>query len=208
MQTDKIFISSDGSGMAMALEESDRFCSYAGLTGKSALHVRLLTEEALGLVRGIMGEVHAAFWLESKKKGKRHLCKICVSTKTNIDYSLRQELLSVSSTGENAAAVGIMGKIRDLIEQGLQGYEEASRYQAETGLGLGQYASMGMLETGDMTDAFYWSLDAYREQVSQQGEEAEAAWDELEKSVVAKLADEVRVGILRDRVDLVIEKLV
>ena len=59
-------------------------------------------------------------------------------------------------------------------------------------------------------DSFYWSLDAYKERITEirDAQEAKAAWDELEKSVVYRLADEVQVGIRRIKVELVVEKLV
>ena len=210
MQTDQIKLNSTESDVAQALEEAERFSAYAGLTGKSAIHVRLLTEEALGMVRGILGDFPARFWLESVKKGNQRLCSICITVQTDVDYERRQELLEMSSSGRNAAAVGIVGKIRNIIELGLQGYDEAARYQAEYGMAAANYAVMGMVNPDTSLDAFYWSLDAYREQVSsmEHTQEAEAAWDELEKSVVSRLADEVRVGIRRNRVDLVVEKLV
>lgn len=209
MQTDIIKISSDGQGMAQALEEADRFAAYARLDHKSALHVRLLTEEALGMVRGIVGHFQAHFWLETARKHGERVCRICLKADADVDFDRRQELISVSTSGRNSAAVGIMGKIRELVEIGIQGYDEASRYQAKQGFGMADYASMGMLDPGVVTDAFYWSLDTYREQVSELGqdsEQAEEAWDELEKSVVAKLATEVRVGIRDGQVELIIEK--
>jgi hypothetical protein len=211
MQTDKIKISSNGTGMAQALEECDRFAAYTGLDKRSALHVRLLAEEALGMVRGIVGQFQADFWLETAKKKGKSLCRICVKADAEVDYERRKELLQVSTSGRNSAAVGVMGKIRELIELGLQGYDEASRYQAQQGFGMADYASMGMMEQGVMTDAFYWSLDLYKVQVAEMDKdsaEAEEAWDELEKSVVAKLADEVRVGIRDGQVELNIEKFI
>ena len=50
----------------------------------------------------------------------------------------------------------------------------------------------------EMNEAFYWTLDNYRASVEDEkgtGEEADEDWDELEKSVVANLADDVRIGI-------------
>lgn len=210
MQTDKIKLNSAGTGVAQALEESERFVAYAGLTGKSAIHVRLLTEETLGMVRGMLGDFPARFWLESTKKGEKRLCRICISVNTDVDYDRRQELLSVSSSGQNAAAVGIVGKIREIIELGLQGYDEVARFQAEHGMSTANSASMGMVNPDALTESFFWSLDTYKEQVSEleNTQQAKEAWDELEKSVVSKLADEVRVGIRRGRVELVVEKLV
>ena len=48
-------------------------------------------------------------------------------------------------------------------------------------------------------------MNQFRKSVSGTAEHAEE-WDELEKSVVAKVADEVEVAIYRDRVELIIYK--
>ena len=208
MQTDQIKLNSTENDIAQALEEAERFSAYSGLTGKSAIHVRLLTEEALGMVRGILGDNPAQFWLESVKKGKKRLCRICITVQTDVNPNRRQELLDMSSSGRNAAAVGIVGKIRNIIELGMQGYDEAARFQGDYGVAAANYAVMGMVYPDASLDAFYWSLDTYKEQASklENKREAEKVWDELEKSVVSKLADEVRVGIRRSKVELVVEK--
>jgi hypothetical protein len=160
------------------------------------------------MIRGILGSRSAQFWLETARKRGKNLCRICITVDTDVDNDLRQELLGVSSSGKNSAAVGIVGKIRDIIEIGLQGYDEASRLQSQGGLYGVNYAAMGMVDPDGIADAFYWSLDAYKEQVSdlEESQEAEEAWDELEKSVVSRLADEVRVGIRQGLVELVVEK--
>ena len=206
MQTDQIKLNSTESDISQALAEAERFCVYAGLTGKDATHIRLLTEETLGMVRGILGDFPAVFWIESEKQDNQRLCRICITVQKDVDYEGRQELLEVSSSGRNMAAVGIVGKIRNIIELGLQGYDEAARYQANYGVAAANYAVMGMVSF----DSFYWSLDAYKERITEirDAQEAKAAWDELEKSVVYKLADEVQVGIRRNKVELVVEKLV
>lgn len=206
MQTDQIKLNSTESDIEQALEEAERFCVYTGLTEKSAVHVRLLTEETLGMVRGMIGDYPAKFWLESVKRDDQRFCRICITVQKDVDYERRKELLEVSSSGRNTAATGIVGKIRNIIELGLQGYDEAARYQANYGVAAANYAVMGMVSV----DSFYWSLDTYKERVSQlqDAEVAKVAWDELEKSVVSKLADEVQVGIRRNKVELVVEKQV
>ena len=47
-----------------------------------------------------------------------------------------------------------------------------------------------------------WSLSRYQLQKDAKEEE----WDELEKSVVAKLADDITVGVKNGKVELVIKK--
>ena len=205
MRTDKVELNGTDLGVTEALEESERFCDYAGVSGKAAIHVRLLTEEALGMVRGILGEQSAQFWLESVQGEGKRLCRICITVNTTVNYDLREALLSVSSSGKNAAAVGIVGKIREIIEIGLRGFDDVSRIQTQDGLYGTDFIAMGLMDLNDSAEDCWWSLDNYKEQVSEAPESGEA-WDELEKSVVSRLADEVRVGIRSGRVDLVVEK--
>ena len=47
-----------------------------------------------------------------------------------------------------------------------------------------------------------WSLNSYKEQASGQSEE----WDELEKSIIANLADDVIVGVTGKKVEIVVVK--
>ena len=47
-----------------------------------------------------------------------------------------------------------------------------------------------------------WSLSNYRSGTKEETKE----WDELEKSIIAKLADDVIVGIIGEKVEIVIKK--
>ena len=47
-----------------------------------------------------------------------------------------------------------------------------------------------------------WSLSVYRESARAD----EEAWDELEKSVIANLADDVTVGIIEGKVEIIVIK--
>ena len=51
-----------------------------------------------------------------------------------------------------------------------------------------------------------WSMTAYKNAVEEHREEEPDKWDELEKSITAKLADEVKVFIRGNIVEMVIEK--
>ena len=65
-------------------------------------------------------------------------------------------------------------------------------------------AGNGTTGTGfALQDEAYWSLQAYRKSVS---DEKAEEWDELEKSIIAKLADEVKVWLENDCTKVVIEK--
>ena len=52
-----------------------------------------------------------------------------------------------------------------------------------------------------------WSLLSYKEDVDgSSGEDKDEAWDELEKSIIAKLADDVIVGVLNGKADITVKK--
>lgn len=190
MKTDVIRVASSGSGMEKALEQAEKVALYKGLPRKSALHLRLLTEEAMGLLRSITGDVDGLFWIEDDDETYELHLKVDTMT----DEDQRKKLLSVSSSGKNEAAKGLMGKIRAFFEP------------AE---GIPVMFDMTMADAPGWAD-FTWSLSAYQiqlqEMVEQKRNGADEAWDELEKSVVTHVADDVKVGIRGREVELVIVK--
>lgn len=50
MKTDVITVSSQGVQMASALNLAEKVAAYKELSGKNALHLRLLTEETMGMM--------------------------------------------------------------------------------------------------------------------------------------------------------------
>jgi hypothetical protein len=57
MISDIISITSSGENLSVALDLSRRVAAYGDLTKKNALHLRLLAEEMLSMMRSITGEV-------------------------------------------------------------------------------------------------------------------------------------------------------
>lgn len=202
MVTDTINVSSDGSGREEALLETEKLADYISLGSKQRLRLRLLAEETLGLVAAISKDFTARYRAESLETGK---CIIHLEADADMDYGKRKEFISVSTSGKNEASKGFMGKIRSLFENGLgHGSEELS--------GVPAYMEMGMTGSADMQGAnnimYIWSLENYREGISgssDTGEDAFGAGDELEKSIVASLADDVKVAVSGNKVELTIE---
>ena len=202
MITEKISVSNDGKGIDDALALAQKTAGSMSLNRKETFHLRLLAEEMLGMIRTITGSFTADFWLETE--GRK--CSLHLVGKSDIDYQKRRELLSVSTTGKNIASVGIMDKIRNFIEAGLFGIDESFRLQAEYGAGLVSYGALGIVDSG-MTDALYsWSMQKYKSDVENERANQPEAWDELEKSIIANIADEVQAGVSKDRVELIITK--
>ena len=202
MKSKTISITNTGKGMDEALAAADRTSELLGLSRKDSFHLRLLAEEMMGMVRAITGAFTAEFWIENEGPD----CRLCLLAKSELDYQKRKDILSVSTSGKNTARLGIMEKIRGLIEAGLYGIDESFRLQAEYGTGMFTYGGLGIADAG-MSEAIYsWSMQKYRSDIENSKTENPDAWDELEKSIIANIADEVNVGVRRDSVELIVRK--
>ena len=64
MKTEKIVVSSNGRGMTMALDEVEAFSHSMGFDERSSMRARLLAEETMSMVRAIVEDFEADFWME------------------------------------------------------------------------------------------------------------------------------------------------
>ncbi len=202
MKSDVIHVSSDGSGLEAALEQAESVALFKKLSSKAALHLRLLTEEMLGMLRSVTGDLPADFWIEDRADGLSDKFELHLFTKTFINSDLRQSLLSVSSKGTNAAAKGVMGKIKDLFMRAFEPYDgsEPDYYIS------GWLADDLALTSPGLMGAHVWSFNQYKSTVSASDPVKKEEWDELEKSVISNLADEVEIYIRDGSVEMVIYK--
>ena len=203
MKTDVIEISPTGEGMTEALQQTEKAAAYQELTPKQGLRLRLLAEEMMGMLRTIVGEGQASYWVEAE--GNRFSLHLAMGTRMNAD--LREELLKTSTSGKNAAVQGFMSRIKDIFVQlsepdgeGISPAEYGFSYVDVTSF---EDASLGVTTHGMM---YGWSMKAYKNAVAEHLEEEQDKWDELEKSITAKLADEVKVFIRGNTVEMVVEK--
>ncbi len=201
MESEKILITNKSFELHDALDKIDDYLEDMELGPKDTLHLRLLMEETLGMLSSMAGEYRALLWIERDGDA----CNVKLTAKTDMDIDKKKEILSVSKTGENTLAKGFMGKISDIIENGMLSYENVMKLQQQYGGGYVDYAALG----GNPADRdfFSWSLEQYRGALDEavgNNDAAGHARDELEKSIVAKIADDVIVGVKKDEVELTI----
>lgn len=176
-------------------KESEKVAAYNGLDHKQTLQLRLLCEELDGMLPKIIEDFDGELWFEFYDG----VCEIKVSLKSKaMTIDKKESLISIAKNNKNAAAVGIVGKIRCAIENFLLDEENL---QAISISSRPMSISMGYGECVDY--AYLWSLKQYKNSVSIEQKEA---WDELEKSVIASVADDVTVGVKGKTVDIVITK--
>ena len=202
MKTDVIEISASREGIQAALAETEKAAQYRDLPFKASLRLRLLAEEMMGMLRTIVGEEPASYWVESE--GCRFFLHLVMGVRVNAD--MRDELLRASTSGKNAAVKGFMGRIRDIFTQ-LNEPDANSISPTDYGFSYVDVDSFdGSLGVTTHGMLYGWSMKEYKSAVAEHKEEEADKWDELEKSITAKLADEIKIFIRGNTVEMVIEK--
>ena len=188
------------------LAEVEKVTTYNALEDKKALRLRLLAEELCGMLPGLIQNFSGEFWAENE--GETYELHVELKAE-DMDIDLRDELISVSKSGKNAAAKGVMGKIRAVAETMLLAASdptlpvplpEGEFYDYHGyNMGFGYIDPTIAVETGYM---YSWSLFNYKTAV----EKKEDEYAELERSIVAKLADDIIVGVRGKNVEIVVKK--
>ena len=205
MKSEVFMLNCDAGRMAAARYVTEEFARGLGLGKHESLRLELLTEETLGMVKALVDDFYGQIWFEGE--GKR--CEIHLQATADMNADRREELLSVSSSGRNAAAKGFMAMLKDVVSGAMHSF---GRSMNDYGREVARYGIVNPADVGGFAvDAMVpiWSLQTYRTGLETQrlgDTEADAAWDELEKSIVGKLADDVVVGVKGDRIELVIVK--
>ncbi len=190
--------------LGTVLAEVEKVTTYNGLEDKKALRLRLLAEELCGMLPGLIQNFSGEFWAEND--GDDYELRVELKA-DDMNINLRDELISVSKSGKNAAAKGVMGKIRAVAETMLLAAcdptlsvpcGEFYDYHGYN-MGFGYIDPTIAVETGYV---YSWSLFNYKTAV----EEKEDAYAELERSIVAKLADDIIVGVRGKNVEIVVKK--
>lgn len=202
--TEQIFVNSDDSRNEEVYEQMDSVIDSLKLHKSDALHMKLLFEETVSMVKAITGDFTALVWAERYNDE----CWLRLMGKTKMDIDKKIDLMSVSSTGENAMAVGFMGKIKDIVETGLLTYDGVSKLQQKyNGYGFecdGTALSVGGVNPTSYS-GFVWTMDEYKQDLNtKESPQSEAYWDELEKSIVASIAKNVIVGIEKNQMEMAI----
>ena len=197
MKTDKLWISDAVHRNSDVNEILREFAEENRIEGKNYSHLCLLSEETLGMVNQMLNVYDGQLWLEGTAAG--------------------YEIILEANVHENhdgkkvpfASPEGFMAKVAVMMNCSYM-FENIAEMPEDLAAMLPDYMSYGMRESKELPAwAGRWSLSAYRWQLMKRREEktaARLALEELEKSIVAQLADEVTIGIHGHRIRLVISK--
>lgn len=193
MKTDKLWVNGNIRRNSEVNEILQAFADQAGITGRDFRHMNLLTEETLGMAHQLLKDFDGEIWIETTPAG----------------YDIILEA-DVHGADEDSASTpdappGFMAKIAEMLNCAYM-FESICEMPESLAVTLPDYLSYGIRETGDAPVwTGKWSLSAYRYNLlNHPGSKVNL--DELEKSIVGSLADEVTIGIQGHRIRLVISK--
>ena len=177
------------------LKESEKVAVYNELTHKQTLQLRLICEEIDGMLPNIVDNFKGDFWIEFDEG----VCKVNISLCfEDFTAEKKEELVKIAKNKKNASATGIVGKIRSAIENVfLEGDAFGGDMSVESRYFLTEYYDR-------MDYSCLWSLEQYINTVKKDAKSE--AWDELEKSVIASVADDIIVGVKGKQADIVVVK--
>lgn len=188
MKSNSIRITKNEDNLNQILVETQNAAKSAALNNKQTLRSRLIAEEFLGMLKELSTDFDGEFWIENEGLAFSFVAQIHVNEV--MDLQTKRRFIDVSSAKKNTTK-GIMGKIRDIVENLL--YPENAVYSSS-------FISY-QLETAVLLND-QWRLKRYKDAERNNAE----PWDELEKSIIANLADDVIVSVKGSNVEIVILK--
>ena len=189
MQSNIIKIARDGETLNKILRETQKTAVYAELNAKQTMRTRLIAEELIGMLKELSENFDGDFWID--QENLEFMFYTQISLNENMDMQTKKKFIDISSDKKNASTKGVMGKIRDVVEN--MRYSENALYSADF--------VAHQLETAVLLDDT-WTLSRYKDAQRNSDE----PWDELEKSIIANLADDVIVSVKGNKVEIVIVK--
>lgn len=178
------------------LQESEKFANYNNFTHKQTLQLRLLCEEIDGMLPKIIDDFDGDFWIELEE----NVCKMYVSIEfREFTVEKKEKLIAVSSDKKNAAVKGIVSRICSAIEDY---FLNSDNYNAYDIAANSYYLPSEHWHNGEYYTL--WGLEQYRQSVKEV--ENKEKWDELEKSIIASIADDVIVGVKGRKANIVVIK--
>ena len=154
------------------VKATEQFGSRLKLRPKNVMQLQLISEELIGIVRNIIEDARATFWID----GTGLLCRIHLHMPTSVESAEYQKLISLSTSGKNEAVQNLSGKIW-------------------------QMTMNGILQKKDDEDkkgrSYTWSLREF---------ESTGDTSLLGESILASMANDVKVKVTKKSVELIVIK--
>lgn len=176
----KCIIDSSDDSFILAINEAERYAGSENLSKKTRLRMRLVAEELFSIMRCVKEIYGGTFYIERVEDDDSYM--MCYDADAKVDYRTRAQILKSTDNAEKDIYSGLSGVITKAIDSMMIMSNSAS----------------GKLEKGmdkfikKNNDTYDWSLKEFE---SHNGQNIE-----IGKSVLNKLADEVKISVKRNKI--------
>lgn len=168
-----------------ALNEADTFSKQEGLNDSQANVIRLLSDEMLGMIGGILVTSTGRFWIEHNE------ADFIINLSVETEVGTRAKAI-FDSTSENQAYKGLTGLVKKATDSIAQMFEVSGGADFNVPLSDG----VQVIDDG----AYEWALSKYEE--SCERDEKAEQYDELEIPVIKKFSKDIKISYRNKRVDI------
>ena len=198
MRSDICYLNSKESRAAV-LNEVEKTAQYCGLNHKEQLQLRLLAEELTGMVEGRIGEYEAKFWIEREQM--KYELRLVLNRK--LSETDENSLLKTATTNRGQIPAGMMERIGMFLDNIIKNQERKFEQTASSGITVHGMGNMYAAATQER-EGVRWSLVSYTKEVKKEKEPDKL--EDLERSIIAKLADDIVVRIRGNKAEVIVEK--
>ena len=192
MQSNVCKINKGDTDLSHLLRETEKVALYNELSHKETLSLRLLAEELVSMLPSIVSKFDGEFWITNNGDYYEVCVRIFVE---NMTAATRERLIHVSKSNRNSAVVGVSGRIRAVFDYMSMASDEGV---------ISPAGKFGMSTNIDFSKI--WSMKECCERTKEEAEAKKEPWDEFERSILVKIADDVVVGVKNHDVSIIIKK--
>lgn len=174
-RTEKFSVLFTGENVEQVLDGAERFVWRMGCSREERLQIRLLTEELMEALREIAPEFRIT--VEYRGRGKR--CNVRAKVKYVTDEEKKEDLLLLYSTNDSLEGDGIVGMVRGVTAR----FMACDQRQGDETWNLREHLK-SILNNDDPTST----------------EEMKATQAEIQKRIIAKVADDITINSNDDEV--------
>lgn len=197
MKTDNYTIKGDDSDVKEIQQVIEKIAKFNDLPEKDMLKLQLLSEELIGMEKGLLGFTQGVFHVENDGSEYR----LYLHADMNVDLDTQERFVNMSKDQKNTAYKGFLGKVRLIADtftytptgKEIIGYEAYALSDT--------YAPYFSPADYDMT----WAFSKYKEELDEEDND-NPIWDELEHSVIASLSDDLIVASRNKSIDVIVVK--
>lgn len=189
MKSEVVTITNDPSSLESVLHVAEKVANYNKLDGPSVERLRLLSEELYKMLPELLDIGTGTFWIETE--GNQFSLHAQVEAE-KFSFLDSEGLLSLSTSGKNESTKSFLKKISYMVRGMMSG------------------AVDNMMENGNYGEGMY-TVDGGHAMLPNRWSNYNADadidhWDELERSIIEEIADEIKVGVMGRDVNVIVEK--